>query len=178
MHRLLAVTFLSSASALLCAADPSGVVRALRVYDVRFLTRPVPQLPAGEWPRAGDLVLHDGYEAETSAPISFTSEAVGEEDHSVPPGAGIPTETLVALIRQNIAEDSWANDRNSIEARSGELHVVQTAEVHASIEGFLAGLRGRRARMITVDVAYVPSTALGGAEEPGGPSIGDDEMEA
>jgi hypothetical protein len=148
-----------------------GPRREVRVHDLRFLTRPVPDLPAGEWPRAGDLVLGGRGPVEYSAPISFASDVAYEEDpsHLAPPGAGLPPETIAAIIRQNVAEDSWASKLNSMDVHGSDLVVVQTREVQEDIEKLLAALRARRARMVTVDVAHVPLEALGGGWSPRDP---------
>lgn len=155
MHWVLVFSFV-------LAGDPApGPERVTRSYNIRFLTRSVPQFPAEIWPEAGGLVLERWADEDVGA-IEFSDEEEEEEaGEMAPPGRGIPAATLVALVRQNIAEDSWANKRNSIEAAGGELVVTQSPDVHQAIVRFLESLRARRARMVTVDVAVVPASSLG-----------------
>jgi hypothetical protein len=140
-----------------------GAKREVRVHDLRFLTRPVPDLPSGEWPSAGGLILGPRGSIRAQAGVALDLGLGDEEDSSsiAPPGAGLPPETIASMIRQNVAEDSWASKLNSMEVRGSDLVVVQTREVQQDIERLLAALRARRARMVTVDVAHVPVEALG-----------------
>lgn len=151
---------------LVLGADPKPD-RAPRIYDIRFLTAPIPHFPAKAWPEAGRLVLRgsdqvygedplDDWEsrANTSAHRSF------DFDDTSTPGKGLRPEALVEVVRRNIAEDSWENSQNIILATPNELSVVHTTAVHAQIEALLAELRERRALMIRVDVAVVPYAAV------------------
>ncbi len=136
--------------------------RFRRAYDVGFLTQPVPQLPARSWPRAGEMRLGVWEPPSRGVPISFTSEVAEEEGGLlVPPGMGLSPEAIVQLIRRNVDEDSWANDLNSIAADGARITVTQTPGAHEAIAKLLGGLRARRGLLVTVDVACVPTAALG-----------------
>ena len=102
----------------------------------------------------------DRYEEPVA--ISFSAEpSEGEEDDfEAPPGIVISPEALGDLIVRNISEDSWANRRNSLKIDDERLLVVHTPEVQDRIAALLATMRARRAHMVAVEVAVVPSTVL------------------
>jgi hypothetical protein len=147
----------------LSALLAQGPQRVLREHDIHFLTDPVPQLPTSFWPPERDLLLEawkaDRNGGRETGAVAFSTGTAEEE--IAPPGAGLSPESLVTLIRQNIAEDSWANELNTIKEARGTLVVVQTFEVQEAIGKLLETLRGRRALMAVVDVARVPVEALG-----------------
>lgn len=77
---------------------------------------------------------------------------------------------VVALIRMFVAEDTWANERNSLRIDGGKLTVVQTPEVLAEVEKFLEALHHRCARRHDVACAVVPPAALDAALRAAGAS--------
>ncbi len=141
-------------------AQVNDTDRVTRAYDIEFLVAEVPQFPSFDIGYAGSFRLEERGaihldEEVVGVPISFD-----EEEEAV--GVEIDAESLVDLIRRNVAEDSWANRRNSIVARGSDLVVVNGASVHAEIEALLDRFRARRARMVSVDVALVPTAAVAG----------------
>lgn len=149
--------------------------RVLRTYTISFLTAEVPQFPSQDVPSAGSLL--PGSSGIREAALSITFGAGLCEDHEVPRGTRMAPEALVDLIRRNIAEDSWWNERNSIEANDQELVVTNAPEVHAAIDALLASLRARRARMFRVDVAVVPADLVSGRGPEAAPWIEGAELE-
>lgn len=172
MHWLIVSTVLLAGEG---AAPPE---RTLRTYDIRFLTEAVPDFPAQLWPRAGDLRLRRPYEEDGAGELVISFGEDEDGDGVAPPGCGLSPELLVEVIRRNIAEDSWANERNSIRATEAGIWVVQTPEVHRAISRLLGELRDRRARMVTVDVALVPLDRVPGIAASRSPWISDREFEA
>jgi hypothetical protein len=70
-------------------------------------------------------------------------------------GSPLSEEALVRLITENISPDSWSNTLNRIDvvaAGAGELVVVQTPDVHAQIEAYLASLRSDRGTLLGVEL--------------------------
>ena len=152
------------------------VVRETRDYDIRFLTRAIVDAPATTRPSAGRLLLDWAGAHASTSPISLTSDISEDEDvdATVPAGVRVDPDALVALIQRNIAEDSWANSRNSIDAGESRLSVTQTPDVHARIAALLEALGARRAHRVIVDVLLVPADpTLGDA-----PFVSREEFEA
>jgi hypothetical protein len=174
-----------------CGAQDSepeiGSLRRSVVYDVRFLTQSVPSFRARERPTAGALLLGDarlpgntdrGSRGRGSVWTSLDADA-GADGTEAPedPLRGLPEsdwldaarltdESLVELIRRNIAEDSWTDERNSIMASGGRIAISQTEDVHQAIDALLGSLRTRRARLYRIDIALVPPGALESEEIP------------
>lgn len=134
--------------------DSSDVQRELRVYDLHFLTKEVPDLPLPEAGAERNLSLLERAEQET---YGFDPDWL-EEPGSLG-GLALTPEAIMELVRRNIAEDSWANEKNSIAARGGELVVIQTPEVHEEIADLLAHLRARRARRFEIEVIVLSEEA-------------------
>jgi len=123
------------ASLFLSALLAQGPQRVLREHDIHFLTDRVPQLSTPTWPASRSLLL-GAWQAEPregggAGNVSFSAGTAEEE--VAPAGKGLSPESLVTLIRQNLAEDSWANELNSIREEGGRLMVVQTLEVQEAI---------------------------------------------
>ncbi len=83
----------------------------------------------------------------------------------------LDTDELAALIQTFIAEDSWTNERNTLEVHGGKLTVIQTPEVLAEIEAFLQALYHRATRRYDVVCALVPPAALDAALQAAGVSL-------
>ncbi|MBI4583526.1 MAG: hypothetical protein HY717_05850, partial [Planctomycetes bacterium] len=154
MHWAAALFF---ASAGVLSQASSTVERLTHSYDVRFLTETLPRFSlAGERPPAPRLALGDldllqlEERAGGGAGVEFSTAMV--EESLVTPGLRVSPEMLVDLIRRNIAPDSWANERNSIEADENRLVVVQTPDVHQDIARLLQALQARRALLNQVEV--------------------------
>ncbi len=171
----------SVASLVVCLLLAQGPQRVLREHDIRFLTEPVPQLPAAHWPSPGPLHLEAWYvecHEERGIGALSTGGALDASGGDVPPGLGLSPEGIVALIRQNIAEDSWANERNSIDGKEGKLVVVQTPEVQEAIRRLLEATGSRRALLTVVEIAHVPVEALGPFADAPEPWIDSKEFDA
>ncbi len=139
---------------LVCAvvvAD-DAVDRVMRVHDIGFLTREVPQYPLRVRPHAGGL----GIGGEGGGRWGRPDWSLSFEEESTPRIAAV----VQRLLRASIAEDSWSSERNEMVFVDHGLHVRQTAEVQRTIERVLGRLRVDRAKMIAVDVAVVPVEAL------------------
>ena len=168
------------AAPVLTAQTRQKTERTTRVYDIAFLTRAVPQYHSAMRPSAGSLRLGPtASDMDLGAPIDFGGEP--DDDAMVefapddaPAGVVVSAEILEALIRRNISEDSWANVRNSIDLDGERLVVVQTDDVHARIDAFLAALRARRASMVAIEVVVVPASVLGTGVDASGPWITDE----
>ena len=82
----------------------------------------------------------------------------------------LDTDELAALIPTFIAEDSWTNERNSLDVHGGKFTVIQTPEVLAEIEAFLQALYHRASRRYDVVCALVPPAVLDAALQAAGVS--------
>lgn len=126
------------------AVAKSTAKRPLRTYNVSLLTETL------EAPNEWSLVR--------------TTNAFGAGGRStVEWGSPISEEAITRLIVENISPDSWTNTLNRIDVvaeGAGELVVVQTPEVHAQIEAYLASLRSDRGTLLGVEVFEF---SLGGA---------------
>ncbi|MCU0723606.1 MAG: hypothetical protein MUC63_08325 [Planctomycetes bacterium] len=111
--------------------DKDKAKRTLRVYNVRLLTRRIEDF------RPGSARLGRRTGPSYGAGPGFMEEAA-------PEGVGLTAEEIENLVTANIAEDSWANERNTIECSGGCLAVLQEEAVHAQIEEFLRSLEARR----------------------------------
>lgn len=113
----------------------------LRVYDMRDLTFTPSDYGAQDF-----NLLPSGTD-----PASFT-EGV-EEDDPVP---FVSTDTIVSLIQENIAPDTWTDDpERTIQDVQGKLVVRQTPEVHTLIEDLLANLRLNQHTMIHIETRFI-----------------------
>ncbi len=116
------------------------------------------------------------HSTDAMVPVSVFS---GSEDEDPAGSLGrITPGNLVALIKRNIAEDSWANTRNVIEADAAFLMVRQTPDVLNEIEALLKTLRARRACMTNIEVAVVPASLLGEKQRAASPWISSREFDA
>lgn len=120
-------------------ASAQEVEREMRVYDVSSITWPIQNYPG---PAIG---------IQSDSPTVTMEPEPGSEDFS--------GDVLVEMIRRNVNEDSWENDRNSITFENGTLLVVQTADVHERIVQFLAAVRQARSRVISIDCTILSAEA-------------------
>lgn len=139
-----------------------GPRRTLRLYDVEELLTSIPDHPAPSVnlvPDRGHLPGGGG----AGGALSF-------DDAEVPEGRALDPDQLLELVTRNVAEDSWANERNSAQIEGGRLIVTQTAEVHAQLTSYLERLRALRGRVITLEVSLAllePGLARELARAPG-----------
>ncbi len=134
-----------------------SVHREMRVYDVRYLCRPVasggPTLPAAPELRAGFGIV-----ARVNAAAGPT---IVDDDSEFATSSKIDPDALCEIISSMIAEDSWSNSRNRLEMESsGNLLVVQTPDVLDQIDRFLGLLEARAGRRYVLEVALIPPEAL------------------
>ena len=163
------------AAPILTAQAGQQIERVTRVHDIAFLARAVPRHPNPvSWPAVnlrlatqeaqasgGLWGLGKGFPPPDLALRAFGhAEEPEEKEGDASAGVVVSPESLAALIRRNIAEDSWANVRNSIKVDGERLRVVAAPEVHSSIDSLLAALRARRASMAVIEVAVVPAKRL------------------
>ncbi|MEK7466923.1 MAG: hypothetical protein AAB074_05855 [Planctomycetota bacterium] len=144
------VVFLACAAAARAQEEPERISRA---YDIRFLTQEVENFKG---PAVGldEVAGGDG--------------AYGSEDENGP--APVTGEFLVAAITTNFDEDSWSDERNTLQYDSGVLYVTQTKENHEKIQKYIDMLRRRFSRRIIVEAevlllapeAFAASGALPG----------------
>ncbi|GEM_PF-2523593 len=122
---------------------PGAGRRVLRIYNVRILTYNV------EDRRAEDEAL--------GMPGASDAGAMGPAfmEEAAPEGLAVTGEDLVEMIRTNVAEDSWANERNSLSYSGGCLVVVQTEDVHAKIDALLKELRRKRVVLVMTTARYL-----------------------
>jgi hypothetical protein len=116
--------------------------RVMKVYNVRILTSAIQDY------RAPARTLGMTRESTAGAGAPMFEEAMEE-------GMSLTGEDLVALIRTNIAEDSWANERNSVSFTGGCLVVVQSETVHGQIDALLKALRSKRVVLAMMSSRYV-----------------------
>ena len=134
-------------------ATAAEVKRQMRIFDIRFLSMSPPDQSVDVRPPGGILLRHPDDE-ETAIKIPAL-------DEEWPFGRSVDGDNLIELIQELIAEDSWENDRNSIDLTdSGALMVVQTRAVLEQIEAFLEDLYARSLYRFIVELALVPPVAV------------------
>ena len=108
-----------------------------RVHNVEFLTREILDDP--------------------SVNITLSEDALGARTSSVELTPGrLNGEALVALIRNNIAEDTWEHASASIVYENGALTVTTLKSVQIKIGEYLEFWRGQLGKKIVID-AYIIS---------------------
>ena len=127
---------------LLCLAPPLDPARGpqddpfeTRLYNVEFLTRRVQ-----DWPGSHFGLVYD----------AIGTVVTSEEDRSL-----LPSDTLIQLIRSNVAEDSWAHASAKIDFTEGGLGVTNRKSAQTRIAQYLEHLRSSFGRLITLDAAIV-----------------------
>jgi hypothetical protein len=107
-----------------------------RVYNVEFLTRPVPDRPGMLFGLSNDAI---------GAAVSR-----GDEDRPL-----LAADTLVSLIKANIAEDSWQHQSAKIDVTEGGLSVTNRRSAQARVAQYLEYLRAAFGKLITLDAAII-----------------------
>lgn len=131
-------------------AAARDVERAMRVFDLRFIA----EEPATEGRMPGPPVLRTDPEARIPAAI---------EANDIPPEerrTRLEPETIAEAIKTLIAPDSWSNARNSLEVEEHRLIMVQTPDVLDLAGKLISALEARAGRLIALDLALVPPSAL------------------
>lgn len=122
--------------------DKLGGNSESRVYNVRDLT----------------LKLQDFEGPE----LSLTSAASGTGggtaiDMGDDEGSAVTTESLMNLIRDNIAPDSWEGE-NNIQDRNGMLVIRNSTEVHGRVRQLLSDLRASVGLLVSVETRFLNVT--------------------
>lgn len=146
--------------AALCAASPLGAQDdpvETHLYDIEFLTTGVEDFP-------GEPV---GLAVESIG----TAVAVSEDSRQRLPGAD-----LLALIRSNIAPDTWEQDGIKMEDIGATIAISQRRSVHAKIGPYIDAWRAALGRFVTIDAQIVSAdpafaVSLRSAGDPDRPSI-------
>lgn len=138
--------------------------RRFAVYDVGSILR-APVLSGGILPPLPALRLPQGERvADSSAmatPVSLNDESPeGDSAHRPKGGPWLSPHELQILVSSLVAEESWSNRRNEVLIQDGRLRVVQTTEVIAQVESFLAALEERALRQVAVELALLPPSVL------------------
>jgi len=128
-----------------------GPRRTLRVYDVNYLLTRAPEAVPLTGMRLEASPYHDGGAGGAGAAGGFS---FSDEEESMPAGVAVDPDTLIELIEENLAHDSWEGNAR-LEVENGNLIVVNTAEVHREVEALLARLHALRGRSISFDVRSV-----------------------
>jgi hypothetical protein len=116
--------------------------RLLKLYDISPLTRGVQDFA--------------GMRFELSSPGGAGASLAGASFTLEEPGNRRTPESIVNMIRNRIAPESWGNRRNRIEeAAPGTLLVRQRPDVLKEIEKFLGDIITVRAQVITTEAAIV-----------------------
>src|SRR5688572_390150 len=107
-----------------------------RVHNVEFLTRPILDDP--------------------SVDITLADDALGATSGAEQLVAGrLSGEALVALIRNNIAEDTWEHASASIVYELGGLTVTNLRSVQVKIGEYLDYWRGLLGKKIVIDALII-----------------------
>ena len=113
--------------------------QVLRMYEVRNLIRPVRDFPGRE------------INIQPSGGVPESDEEIPERDFLV-----ITGDALDALIRDNVAPESWeADPANSLRISSGTMVVNQTPEVHEKIQKLLDDLREATGIMVDIQARFL-----------------------
>lgn len=117
-----------------------------RYHDIRDLTFGITEFHG---PKIDKIRLPaTGFEEEGASPFGTVGEAVEL----------ISPEDLEALIRENIARESWDLPGFSLAVHGGGLIAVTTPEIHAAIESFLQHLRRFAASVVTIETRFLTVT--------------------
>lgn len=127
---------IAAALAMLCAATPAMQDDPIetRIHNVEFLTRAIPDLPG--------------------TPLSL-AEGVGGASVDGRAPAPMDGESLISLIRNNVAEDTWAHVAASVHFGDEMLTVTNRRSVQARIGEYLDYWRGLFGKMVVVDAVIV-----------------------
>lgn len=151
--------------------DHVAGIRLQHSFDIRRITGKIRDFPLSEahFFREGQLLLTDEDEEEAArqAAVPFAPGHLlfyDKEDmarlNDLSPWTRLTPETLVAMIKRNIAPETWADKKNSIAADADTLTVVNAPDVMASIAALLKTWRERRSWMIKVTIALVPTETI------------------
>lgn len=121
--------------------------RQLRIFDIRGLSAFYPDFPPP------DITDITGTYSE-----DFGIHHAGVD---MPEGVRIEPATIVDLIRNNVARDSWLNKSNRISCTARTVVVIQTPDVLDEIERYLGEFRSLRGRLVSVEVHFVELTPKG-----------------
>ena len=114
--------------------------RQMRMFDASIICATVPDFPGPSFELSSG---ESGMEPSTT--FSPPMDA----------GLGLDIETLIRMVKDNVAADSWQNSRNQIFAMESNIVVVQTSDVLDEIGKFLAQAAPARARLISVEAVVV-----------------------
>lgn len=113
--------------------------QVLRTYEVRDLTRPIRDFPGKD------------INIAPSGGVQIAEEEKTEREWNV-----ISNDDLEALIRGNVAQESWEKDPlNAIKNNGGTLVVNQTPEVHEQIAKLLEDLREATGIMVDIQARFL-----------------------
>lgn len=113
--------------------------QVLRMYEVRDLIRPISDFPAREI-----NISPSGGPPEVDEDLEEREALVITED------------SLDALIRDNVAKDSWdADPANSLRISNGTMVVNQTPEVHDQVQKLLDDLREATGIMVDIESRFL-----------------------
>lgn len=132
-------------------ATLGGPRRTLRVYDVNYLLTRAPEAVPLTGMRLEASTYGSGGGGAGGITGGFSFE---DEEESMPAGVAVDPDTLIELIEENLAQDSWEGDAR-LAVENGNLIVVNTAEVHREVEALLSRLHALRGRTISFDVRTV-----------------------
>ncbi len=141
----------------MCAFSAS-VARRARIFKIEHLTTPAKEsmIPLGlPGPLRITSADQEGGQGGDGG-FGFEDDPCGEVNQRSLCSTYLAPNQIAGLISTFVAEDSWANDRNSIKATRSKLVVVQTEDVLDQIESFLQVLYRRRSRDLEVEVAMLP----------------------
>jgi hypothetical protein len=107
-----------------------------RVYNVEIMTRAV-----RDYPGISFGLYADSIGAGIAVDEGCSRRITGEE--------------LAALIRNNVAEDTWSHERAKVEFTEETLTITNLQSVHEKIRHYLAYWQGFFGRTVVMDVAIV-----------------------
>src|SRR5256714_4208901 len=151
-------------------ADTELITRVYEITDLQLQKRDYPAPPRAESREAsmrggGAQDLFGGAPAPTSQP-----------------SASDVTSSIVSLIQDTVATDSWKDNGGtigSIRAMGGVLIISQTAENHRLLDKLLQQLRQNHGRMVVVQAFWVladPDSPLTAAAPPDSMKLADEKL--
>jgi type II secretory pathway component GspD/PulD (secretin) len=108
----------------------------LELYDVQDLTAQIRDFPGPNItliPETGGVAVEAAAEAKEI----------------------LPSQSLIDLIKNNIAKDTWDKEGSSVEYNNGLLIVRNAPEVHQQIQQFLANVRSSTGLLVTVEARFL-----------------------
>jgi len=127
-------------------SEASKGLSVAKIHDIRDLTAKINDFK-------GPNIRLQSTSSSGSGGVGGAIFDTGEEAEPA-----ITKDALIELIKESVAPSTWEDEKNSLASIGGQLLVVNTPEVHASINSFLNDLREFSGLMVNVETRFVEVT--------------------